>query len=148
VTLGTYTPVLEPGAIVAALQSVSFANVEDVGVLNLTTQEAAPDIRLNPDGSFQAFVPVREGKNRVLVNAVASDGSEVNTEIEFDFRVAEKKGLEKQAELARLRKLNDELIRHVEADRIKRARREQRLKRELEIRVEKPDPESPAPGGR
>jgi hypothetical protein len=84
----------------------------------------------------------------VLVNAVASDGSEVNTEIEFDFRVAEKKGLEKQAELARLRKLNDELIRHVEAERIKRARREQRLKRELEIRVEKPDPESPAPGGR
>jgi Mg-chelatase subunit ChlD len=148
VTLGTYTPVLEPGAIVAALQSVSFANVEDVGVLNLTTQEASPDIRLNPDGSFQAFVPVREGRNRVLVNAVASDGSEANTEIEFDFRVAEKKGLEKQAELARLRKLNDELIRHVEAERIKRARREQRMRRELEIRVEQPDSANPAPGGR
>jgi hypothetical protein len=148
VTLGTSTPVLEPGALVAALHSVSSANVEDAGEPTLTTQEAAPDIRLNPEGSFQAFVPVREGKNRVLVNAVASDGSEVNTEIEFDFRVAEKKGLEKQAELARLRKLNDELIRHVEAERIKRARREQRLKRELEIRVEKPDPESPAPGGR
>jgi Mg-chelatase subunit ChlD len=147
VTLGTYTPVVEPGAIVAALQSVSFANIEDLGVLNLTTQEASPDIRLNPDGSFQAFVPVREGKNRVLVNAVASDGSEANTEIEFDFRVAEKKGLEKQAELARLRKLNDELIRHVEAERIKRARRERRMKRELEIRVEQPDSGSPAPGG-
>jgi hypothetical protein len=148
VTLGTYTPVLEPGAIVAALQSVSFANVEDVGVLNLTTQEVSPDIRLNPDGSFQAFVPVREGKNRVLVNVVASDGSEANTEIEFEFRMAETKGLEKQAELARLRKLNDELIRHVEAERIKRARREQRMRRELEIRVEQPDSASPAPGGR
>jgi hypothetical protein len=148
VTLGTYTPVVEPGAIVAALQSVSFANVEDVGVLNLTTQEASPDIRLNPDGSFQAFVPVREGKNRVLVNAVASDGSEANTEIEFDFRVAEKTGLDQQAELARLRKLNDELIRHVEAERIKRARREQRMKRALEIRVEQPDSGNPAQGGR
>jgi hypothetical protein len=148
VTLGTYTPVLEPGAIVATLQAVSFANVEDVGVVNLTTQESAPDVRLNPDGSFQAFVPVREGRNRVLVNALASDGSEANLELEFDFKVARKKGLEKQAELARLRKLNDELIRHVEAERVKRARREQRIKRELEIRIEKPAEPSPAPGGR
>ena len=75
VTLGTYTPVLEPGAIAAALQATSFANVEDIGVVNLTTQESAPDVRLNPDGSFQAFVPVREGRNRVLVNALASDGT-------------------------------------------------------------------------
>jgi hypothetical protein len=97
-------------------------------------------VRLNPDGSFQAFVPVREGRNRVLVNALASDGSEANVEIEFDFRVAEKKGLEKQAELARLRKLNDELIRNLEAEKIKRARREQRIKRELEIRAEPGSP--------
>lgn len=148
VTLGTYTPVLEPGAIVAALQAVSFANVEDVGVVNLTTKESSPDVRLNPDGSFQAFVPVREGRNRVLVNALASDGSEANLELEFEFRVAEKKGLEKQAELARLRKLNDELIRHLEAERIKRARREQRIQRELEIRVEQPAEAAPLPGGR
>lgn len=142
VTLGTFTPVQEPGAIAAALQATSFANVEDIGIVNLTTQESAPDVRLNPDGSFQAFVPVREGRNRVLVNALASDGSEANVEIEFDFRVAEKKGLEREAELARIRKLNDELIRHVEAERIKRARREQRIKKELEIRAE-----PTAPGG-
>jgi len=140
VTLGTYTPVVEPGAIAAALQATSFANVEDVGIVNLTTQESAPAVRLNPDGSFQAFVPVREGRNRVLVNALASDGSEANLEIEFDFRVAEKKGLEKQSELARLRKLNDELIRHLEAEKVKRARREQRIKRELEIRAEPGSP--------
>jgi hypothetical protein len=138
VTLGSYTPVLEPGAIAAALQATSFANVEDVGIVNLTTQESAPDVRLNPDGSFQAFVPVREGKNRVLVNALASDGSETNVEIEFDFRVTEKKGIDQTKELARIRKLNDELIRHLEAEKIKRARREQRIQRELEIRIEKP----------
>jgi len=149
VTLGTYTPVTEPGSIVAALQAVSFANVEDVGVVNLTTQEAAPDVRLNPDGSFKAFVPVREGRNRVLVNALASDGTEANLELEFDFKVAQKKGLEKEAELARLRKLNDELIRHVEAEKVKRARREQRIKRELEIRIDQPaESSTPTPGGR
>jgi von Willebrand factor type A domain len=145
VTLGTFTPVLEPGAIAAALQSTSFANVEDVGVVNLTTQESAPDVRLNPDGSFKAFVPVREGRNRVLVNALASDGSEANLEIEFNFKVAQKQGLDKARELAQLRKLNEELIRHLEAERIKRVRREQRIQRELEIRVEQ-SPATGAPG--
>jgi hypothetical protein len=140
--------VLEPGAIAAALQATSFANVEDVGIVNLTTKESAPDVRLNPDGSFQAFVPVREGTNRVLVNALASDGSETNLEIEFDFKVAEKQGLDRENELAQIRKLNDELIRHLEAEKIKRARREQRIKRELEIRIEQPaEPGSP-PSGR
>ena len=149
VTLGTFTPLLQPGAITAALQSTSFANVEDVGIVNLTTQESAPDVRLNPDGSFQAFVPVRAGKNRVLVNALASDGTEANVEVEFEFKVAEKQGLDRERELARIRKLNDELVRQLEAERIKRVQREQRIKRELEIRIEQtPDAGAPPPSGR
>ncbi|MDJ0789273.1 MAG: VWA domain-containing protein [Myxococcota bacterium] len=134
VTLGTFTPVLEPGAIVAALQSVSFANVEDVGVMNLTTREDAPDVRLSPDGSFVAFVPVKEGRNRVLVNALASDGSEANVELEFDFSV--KQNMDdrmRELELARLRRINDELIRHLEAERVKRERRLKRMERQLEL---------------
>ncbi len=141
VTLGTFTPVLEPGAIVAALQAVCFANIEDVGVLNLTTREYAPDVRLNPDGSFTAFVPVQEGSNRVLVNVLASDQSEANFELEFRFRVKESEGRMKERELAKLRKLNDELLRHVEAERIRREKRRQRMQREIDIRVVAPDAE-------
>jgi hypothetical protein len=149
VTLGTFTPVLEPGAIVAALQSVSFANVEDVGVVNLTTREMAGDVRLNPDGSFVAFVPVQEGENRVLVNAVASDGSEVNREIRFTFRKSETEDARmRERELARLRRLNAELIRHLEAERIKAERRRRRMEREIEIRAEPaPAPEAAPPAG-
>jgi len=141
VTLGTFTPVLEPGAIVATLQAVSFANIEDIGVLNLTTREHAPDVRLNPDGSFVAFVPVQEGKNRVLVNALASDGGEANLELEFKFRVKESEGRMKERELARLRKLNNELLRHVEAERIRREKRRQRMEREIDIRAVRPEDE-------
>lgn len=137
VTLGRFTPVLEPGAIVAALQSVSFANVEDVGAVNLTTGEVSADVRLHPDGSFLAFVPVREGENRVLVNAVASDGSEVNRELRFTFQVQQTTDDRmRERELARLRRLNAELIRHLEAERIKAERRRRRMQRELEIRAE------------
>jgi hypothetical protein len=141
VTLGSFTPVIEPGAIVAALQSVCFANIEDVGVLNLTTREYAPDVRLNPDGSFAAFVPVQEGTNRVLVNVLASDQSEANFELEFKFRVKESEGRMKERELAKLRKLNDELLRYVEAERIRREKRRQRMQREIDIRVVQPDSE-------
>ena len=52
-------------------QGVSFANVEDVVFTNLSTGDFSTDVRLNPDGSFQGYVPVREGMNRVRVNALA-----------------------------------------------------------------------------
>jgi hypothetical protein len=140
VTLGSFTPVLEPGAIVAALQSVSFSSVEDVAVVNLTLREDTPDVRLNPDGSFQAFVPVQEGANRVLVNAVASDGSVANVELAFQFHVAKSEGAMRERELAELRQLNTELLRHVEAERIKREKRRQRVEKEIEIRAGEPQP--------
>ena len=136
VTLGSFTPVAEPGAIVAALQAVNFANVEDVAVVNLTLKEDTPDVRLNPDGTFQAFVPVRSGSNRVLVNAVASDGSVANVELAFSFEVAQSEGAMRERELAELRQLNTELLRHVEAERVKRERRKARVKKEIEIRAE------------
>ena len=135
VTLGTFTPVLEPASIVAALQAVSFANVEDVAVVNLTLREDTPDVRLNPDGTFQAFVPVREGQNRVLVNALATDGSQTNVELSFDFKVAQAKGAMRERELAELRELNTELLRQLEAERVKREKRRQRVQKELDIRA-------------
>lgn len=135
VTLGSFTPVPEPGAIVAALQGVNFANVEDVAVANLTLKEATPDVRLNPDGSFQAFVPVRAGGNRILVNAVASDGSVANVELQFQFEATKGEGRMRERELAELRELNTELLRHVEAERVKRERRKQRVRKEIEIRA-------------
>ncbi len=134
VTLGTFTPVVEPGAIGAALQSTSFANVEDVGIVNVTTREQAPDVRLNPDGSFVAFVPVQVGRNRVIVNALSSDGGEANHELVFDFAIKEADDLDKKRELERLRRMTDELQRHKLAKQIAREReRRKRMKRILEI---------------
>lgn len=138
VTRGTFTPVLEPGSIVAALQSVSFANVDDVAVMNLTTRESTPDVRLNPDGSFVAFVPVRDGENRLLVNAVANDGSQTNHELRVDFQLAGAEGRMLERELDRLRRINAELARQLEAERVRREKRRLRMQRELELRAEKP----------
>jgi hypothetical protein len=132
VTLGTYTPVQNPGDIIALLQGVSFANIEDVVFTNITTGEFSTDVRLNPDGSFFGFVPVTEGSNRVRVSALASDGTRGSYEFDFEF---EKEGLsqrEQLRELERLRKLNKNLLLLREKERIRAFREQQRKELEIE----------------
>jgi hypothetical protein len=133
-TVGTYTPVRNPGDIVSFLQGISFANIDDVVVTNLTTSEISYDVQLAPDGSFKAFVPVREGDNRVQITALASDGGERTVELDLAF---EKSGLterELTLELERIKKRNKELLRLIERKRIQafRSRQQKRVVIEAE----------------
>jgi hypothetical protein len=133
-TLGTYTPVQSPGDIVTLLQGVSFADVEDVVLTNLTTGEFSSDVRLAPDGSFTGFVPVREGRNRVRVSALASDGTRGSVELEFDFEHAEVGDRNNVAELERIRRQNKELELHRLGLEVEDFRREQKKSIEIEAR--------------
>lgn len=135
VTLGTYTPVMNPGDIVALLQDVSFANIEDVVLSNLTTGEVSTDVRLNPDGSFYGFVPVRAGKNQIRVKALASDGSSGSKTIEIEFGHTQLTQRELALELDRIRRMNKELLLLRERKRIEEFRNRER--KELEIQIEK-----------
>jgi hypothetical protein len=130
-TLGTYTPVQSPGDIVTLLQGVSFADVEDVVLTNLTTGEFSSDVRLAPDGSFTGFVPVQEGRNRVRVSALASDGTRGSVELEFEFE-HKQVGAASGAELERIRRQNKELQLHRMGMEIEDFRREQRRRIEIE----------------
>lgn len=138
VTLGTYTPVMNPGDIVALLQGVSFANIEDVLLSNLTTGEVSTDVRLNPDGSFYGFVPVKVGKNQIRVKALASDGTSGSKTIEIEFAPTTLTQREMALELERIRRMNKELLLLRERKRIDDFRN--REKKELEIQVEKQPP--------
>jgi von Willebrand factor type A domain len=135
VSLGTYTPVRNPGDIVALLQGVSFANIEDVVFANLTTGELSTDVRLNPDGSFHGFVPVREGRNEIRVKAMASDGSSGSANLELTFARSQLTTREMSTELERIRRMNKELLLLRERKRIDEFRNKE--KKELEIQVEK-----------
>ncbi len=133
-TLGTYTPVQKPGDIVTLLQGVSFADVEDVVLTNLTTGEFSSDVRLAPDGSFSGFVPVREGRNRVRVSALASDGTRGSVELEFDFEHAQVGDRSRLAELERIRRQNKQLELHRLGLEIEDFRADQRRSLEIEAR--------------
>jgi hypothetical protein len=126
VTVGVYTPVRNPGDIVAFLQGVSFANVDDVVIRNLTTGEVSYDVELAPDGSFSGFVPVQVGSNEVQVVALASDGGEGTAEFRLEFKKAGLTERELAGELVRIRKRNKELLLILERKRIERFRERQR----------------------
>jgi len=131
ITRGRFTPVRNPGDIVALLQGVSFAGIEDVIVTNLGTGEISYDVDLAPDGSFLAFVPVRDGKNRVEVAALGRDGGERRLEFDLHF---EKSGLtprELEIELERVKRRNRHLMRLIEKKRIEAFRARQRKRIEI-----------------
>jgi len=136
ITLGTFTPVRNPGDIIAILQGVSFSNVEDVVVTNLTTGDFSTDVRLSPDGSFTGYVPVREGANRVRVTALASDGSRGSVELDLTFQMAELSDREMARELERIRDRNRELQLLLERKRIEEFRKNEQQRKELEVRPE------------
>lgn len=139
-TGGLYTPVRRPGDIVAMISGVSFANIEDVVAVNLTLMEwAGPnDVLLSPDGSFQGFVPVRPGLNRIRVSALASDGSRGSTEFDLTFAQQGMSDLELTAERDRIRQRNREIQLRLERER-QNAFRKQERERVLEIGIEKPE---------
>ncbi len=127
-TVGTYTPIRKPGEIVTFLQGISFANVDDVVITNLTTREVSYDVTLAPDGTFSGFVPVKEGKNVVQVTALASDGGERSVEFDLDFEKSALTERELAIELERVKKRNRELLLLIERERIQRFRERQRKK--------------------
>ncbi len=138
VSLGSFTPVRNAGDIVAVLQGVSFANIEDVVMTNLTTGDFSTDVQLQPDGSFSGFVPVREGSNRVRVTALSTNGQSGSIEFDLDFKMAGLSDRELAKELERIRERNKQLQLLVERKRIEEFRAREKQRKELEIRPDSP----------
>lgn len=140
-TGGVYTPVQSPDDVIALLAGTSFSDIEDVVFTNLTTGDFSTDVRLAPDGSFAGYVPVQEGRNRVRIVALASDGTRGELELEFEFALSRVGSRDSPGELERIRRQNRELEisrRNVE---IEAFRAQQR--RSLEIQVKGGEKEAP-----
>lgn len=140
---GTYTPVQRPGEIVALLGGVTFADVEDVIFTNLTTGDLSTDVKLNPDGSFTGYVPVREGRNRVRVTALASDGRRGDAEFDFEFEHKELGDRTQVAELERIRRQNRRLQIEQRKLEIEAFRAEQRRRVDISVETDPAEDEQP-----
>jgi hypothetical protein len=76
-TSGVFTPVLQPGDLVAAFQDVRLADVTGIQISNLTTRRPAEQVRLDSDGWFTGIVGLTGGRNRIEIRAHASDGRRI-----------------------------------------------------------------------
>lgn len=105
VTRGRLTAARPAGDIIFLLPGVSFANIKELIVVNITLNEmaASDEILLSPDGSFHGFVPARPGRNHVRLSALTADGRKgrIDFEVTYDYLNAPDPELE--AELERIR---------------------------------------------
>ena len=79
-TGGEHVRVSTPADVVEALPGIDLAQVDDLGIENLTTQESARALRLRPDGRYDAWVRLRPGENRLRVTARGSRGGRSSLE--------------------------------------------------------------------
>ncbi len=81
----SFRRVPEPRLGTTFLRLVSLPYVSDVKVTDLRTGKPLADLRLEADGAFRATLPVERGANRVLVEAVGSEGQRGQREVVVDF---------------------------------------------------------------
>lgn len=150
---GRFLAVRDPEALSEIVPEVNFAEIDGLEVRNRTNGRAALGVRVNPDGTWDALVPVAEGENAIEVEAWAEDGSRARAELVVRGKagaaapppaaLVPRRGrlVDRVADdMARRRRLEilAELRREIEAARERAARQ----RRELDLELQ----EAPAPG--
>lgn len=80
ITGGRFTRVEHPGSIVAELPRLRLAEVAAVEMQNLTSGRRGRAVRTFADGSFDGFLPLEPGANRIRVSARTPAGLETSIE--------------------------------------------------------------------
>jgi hypothetical protein len=126
-TGGKFVPVAQPSEVVSFLRELSLTGLEDVTVRNLTTQRAGRALRIFPDGSFDAFVELASGENRIEVSARVEGREPLVATRSVVYAPAPKGDPAAESELARLvevlrlRNVETELARRARAGRAERS---------------------------
>lgn len=141
-TGGTFTPLQRPGEIIEVLPKTSFADLDMVLVTNTTTGQPASDLRVNPDGRYQATVPLVSGVNRIAVTVLTTDGTKGSASVEVRYDQKESLKLEVQRdtedlelELQKIQEQNRKLEEALQQKKEEERAREKAL--DLEIGLDK-----------
>ncbi len=137
VTGGTFTPLTTPGEIIHILPKTSFADLDLVLVSNITTGQPATDLTVNPDGRFEAAVPLTHGLNRIAVSVLATDGTKGTAMIQVYYGSEESLKLEVQRRTEDL-KLNLERLKEENRkleEALKRKQEEEARKKALQLEI-------------
>jgi hypothetical protein len=130
-TDGRFWVLRDPANLADLLPQLSLVGLDSVQIHNRSSGETARAVRLFPDGSFDGYVRLSPGENRLRVTARMDDGREIHAERRvFYERPAEPTDADREAARALLRTLQ---LRTEETQRMAAARRRGALERRLEI---------------
>jgi hypothetical protein len=132
VTRGLFTPVRDPGRLSEFVDAMRLADVEEVTARNATSGQAAHEVRLHADGSFEALLPLEVGKNRLEVRARSSRGDEARATVLVHYAPGSARTVLPAELLARYNQLLQRRLLSLGAEQRERIRRELILEIERE----------------
>ena len=145
VSNGTLTEIERPGEVLFHLPAVELSEVAEVKLENQTANQPGRAIRLLADGSFDGFVPLVAGRNRLRVTAIGIGGGQQSLERTVLYEPAPGQQRQVELEVSRLRQLLRDRAVEVElAGEIQRAR-EIRRQRQRELRIDVEKQKAPTP---
>lgn len=143
-TGGEYIHLDVPGDIIHELPRINLSSVESIEIVNVTTGEPARAPRLFPDGTFDAFLELAPGDNRIRVEARGHAGGVRSVERSVFLDQREPLGDDEAREFAeRDDRLRRELVRRSKeaALALEAARAREQQRKELEVRPEAEAPD-------
>lgn len=131
-TGGRFERLERAGDAIARLPQTDLVGLASLRVVNATTGRPARALRTFPDGKFDAFVELAPGKNRLRVEAEASDGATAQAERDVVRDEAHPNPAKAEVLLEELRRRTVEVEAQAEMERTRRVRT-------IEIETERPD---------
>lgn len=138
ISRGRFTPVRRPGDLVEVIENVSFANLEQLTVRNLTLDQPAAELTQSADGGFGALVPVSPGRNVIEVRARVSDGGEAAQQVAVQYVEGVKVPPVPRELVEQRNRLLERRIASLRRERIEAERaKDEEVRRELELEIER-----------
>jgi len=136
-TGGRLIPIESPADVVDHLPRISLAGLQGISLRNATSGTEAEAVRTFPDGSFDGYVRLVPGENRIEVVARMEDGREARAALSVVFvRPDEPSAKERAAAGLLLEALR---VRTIETELGVRARQRIPQERELDVSIEEPE---------
>lgn len=117
-TLGEFTPVINPGELSAVLEMLEFADLEQVSIRSRPSGMDANFVHLSADGSWGGFVKLAAGTNRIEVSVQLGDGRTVTEFVDVEANHSETPPSIPSPLTDRYSRLKKDCLRFVTGDRI------------------------------
>jgi hypothetical protein len=131
---GSFVELENPGDIVTILNATSFAYVDQVKLVNQTTDQETRYVTTGIDGSFYGEIPLEEGENEIEVIAMLHDRREASESFTIEYRYAPPVR-ELVQKLEKIRGENEVLIEQI-VDRLAAEMKVERARKRIDLTLE------------